>query len=107
MERSKAESFTAYLEAVQRSERAARAVPTTSGGGTALTLLAALAVDGQGVMLLSDLQEASGMTFLDFSQALKRLVDAGYLTVKGEPGRESVVVTKLGAEVADLARPVQ
>ncbi|MBZ5617834.1 MAG: DUF4364 family protein [Acidobacteriia bacterium] len=104
MERSKAESFTAYLEAKQKSERVTRAAPR-SGGGTALTVLAALASDGQGVMLLSDLQQASGMSFLDFSQALKRLVDTGYLTVKGEPGHESVLITKLGEEVAELARP--
>jgi DNA-binding HxlR family transcriptional regulator len=104
MAQSKAESFTAYLEAKQRSERGARVAPQ-SGGWTALDVLAALALDGQGVMLLSDLHQASGMSFLDFSQALKRLVDTGYVTVKGEPGRESVLLTKLGAEVAELARP--
>jgi predicted transcriptional regulator len=104
MERSKAESFTAYLEAKQKSEREPRVAPQP-GGGTALTVLAILALDGQGVMLVSDLQQASGMSFLDFSNALKRLVDTGYLTVKGEPGHESVLLTKLGAEVAELARP--
>ncbi len=104
MGQSKAESFTAYLEAKQRSERDSRLAPKP-GSGTALDVLTALALDGQGVMLLSDLHQASGMSFLDFSQALKRLVDTGYATVKGEPGRESVLLTKLGAEVADLARP--
>jgi DNA-binding HxlR family transcriptional regulator len=103
MGQSKAESFTAYLEAKRRSERE-RLAPKP-GGGTALTVLGALALDGQGVMLLSDLHQASGMSFLDFSQALKRLVDTGYVTVQGEPGRESVLLTKLGAEVAELARP--
>ena len=104
MERSKAESFTAYLEAGRKSEREARVAPAQSGGN-ALTLLAALALDGRGVMLLSDLQQASGMSFFQFSEAVKRLVETGYLTVKGDPGSESAVITKLGAEVAELVRP--
>ena len=45
------------------------------------------------------------MRFTDFSQALQRLTDSGYLTLTGEPGREVAQLSKLGAEVAALARP--
>ena len=56
-------------------------------------------------MPLAELQEACGMNFLDFSQSLKRLADTGYLTVNGAPGSEAAELTKLGADVAELARP--
>lgn len=105
MERSKAESFIPYLEAKQKSEREARNAPR-SGGGTAFSVLVALAEGPQGAMALSDLQQASGLSFFEFTESLKRLMGTGYLTVAGEPGRETASLTKLGAEVADLARPV-
>ena len=101
MERSKAESFTAYLEARQK-ERAAPPVPAS--GGTSLGLLAALAGAPQWAMALAELQQASGMNFADFSQSIKRLEDTGYLTVGGQPGSETAQLTKLGSQVADLAR---
>jgi DNA-binding IclR family transcriptional regulator len=101
MERSKAESITAYLEARQQ-QRAAPAAPPSSG--TSLSLLAALAGAPHETMTLAELQQASGMHFADFSQSIKRLVDTGYLTVGGQPGSEAAQLTKLGSEVADLAR---
>jgi hypothetical protein len=66
MERSKAESITAYLEARQQ-QRAAPAPPASSG--TSLSLLAALAGAPQGAMALAELQQASGMNLGDFLQA--------------------------------------
>src|ERR1017187_10344265 len=104
MERSKAESFTAYLEAGQRSEREARNAPRLTGG-TAFSVLVALSANPHGVMALSDLQRASDITFFEFSECLKRLMGVGYLTIDGSPGRETACISKLGAEVADLARP--
>ena len=101
MERSKADSFTAYLEARQK-ERAAPAAPASSG--TSLSLLAALAGAPQGTMTLAELQQASGMNFADFSQSIKRLEDTGYLTIGGQPGSETAQLPKLGSQVADLAR---
>jgi len=101
MERSKADSFTAYLEARQK-ERAAPTPPTSSG--TSLGLLAALAGAPRGTMALTELQQASGMGFGDFSQSLQRLADTGYLTVSGQPGSETAQLTKLGSDVAELAR---
>jgi|SRR5271157_4072398 len=101
MERSKAESITAYLEARQK-ERAAPAAPASSG--TSLSLLAVLAGAPQGAMALAELHQASGMNFGDFYQAVKRLADSGFLTVSGQFGSETAQLTKLGSEVADLAR---
>jgi hypothetical protein len=101
MERSKAESFTAYLEARQK-ERAAPTAPAS--GGTSLSLLETLAALPQVAMPLDLLQAASEMSFGEFSQAIKRLVDTGYLTISGQPGSETAQLTKLGSQVADLAR---
>ncbi len=103
MERSKAESFTAYLEYKQRqdAQRAPRA-----GGGTSLAILGSLAEARDRRMGLTDLQAASGMSFADFAESIKRLQESGYLTVSGEPGRETAELTRLGADVAELARPL-
>jgi len=101
MERSKAESFTAYLEARQK-ERAAPPVPAT--GGTSFGLLAALASaaamgHGAGRVAAGQRHELCGL-----SQSIKRLEDTGYLTIGGQPGSETAQLTKLGSQVADLAR---
>jgi hypothetical protein len=100
----KSDALLYYLEASEKM-RKARSGATPAAGGTALSVLTALAADPQGVMALTDLQKASGMGFLEFSEALKRLVGTGYLTVSGQPGSETAQLTKLGVEVADLARP--
>jgi DNA-binding IclR family transcriptional regulator len=103
MERSKADSFTAYLQEKQRLEKAERPAPVA--GGTALSLLGALAEASERRMALAELQTASGMTFADFAEALKRLQASGYVTVSGAPGGETAELTRLGEDVAELARP--
>jgi hypothetical protein len=103
MAQSKAESFTAYLEAKQQRKRAEP--PQQTGGGTALSILAVLAGSGRDATPLPDLQAASGMSFTDFAEAVKRLQDSGYLTIAGAPGSETAQLTKLGQDVAALARP--
>jgi hypothetical protein len=97
-------SFIPYLEAKQKRERAERNAPRGTGG-TAFSVLVALAADPEGVMALSDLQPASRMSIFEFAESLKRLAASGYLTIDGEPGNETAQLTKLGIEVADLARP--
>jgi hypothetical protein len=79
MERSKAESLTAYLEEKQRMDRSER---------TALSIRGTLAKAPGGRMALVALQAASGMSFLAFAEALRRLQASGYFTVNGAPGRE-------------------
>jgi DNA-binding IclR family transcriptional regulator len=97
-------SFIPYLEAKQKRERAERNAPRVTGG-TAFSVLVALASDPEGVMSLGDLQQASGMSIFEFTESLKRLMASGYLNIDGEPGSETARLTKLGSEVADLARP--
>jgi len=99
---SKADSFSAYLEAKQRARQMGQpeAAPT---GGTALSILAVLGKAPQLSMSLSDLQQASGMNFLAFSQACQRLQESGYITIAGEPSQEKATLTKLGLDVASLA----
>jgi hypothetical protein len=101
VERSKADSFTAYLEAKQRL-KATNAAPSPSGS-TPLSLLFTLAGAPQAEMKLADLQAASGMPFDAFAGAVKNLGDLGYLTVAGPPGSEVVTLTNLGREVSRLA----
>jgi hypothetical protein len=105
MERSKADSFTAYLQEKQRLERA-DAPATQASGGTALSVLGALAAAPAERMALVELQAASGMTFGDFAEAIKRLQASGYMTVSGGPGSETAELTRLGEDVAKLSRPV-
>jgi hypothetical protein len=104
MERSKADSFSAYLEAKQqqKSRGLRSAMPATAG--TPFTVLTVLAGAPQQSRALAELQPATGMTFVDFSQAIKRLQDLAFITVAGDPGHEIVQLTKLGADVAQLAR---
>jgi DNA-binding IclR family transcriptional regulator len=102
MERSKADSFSAYLQEKQRLEKATRSA--SAAGGTALALLGALAEASDRRMTLAELQAASGMTFGGFAEALKRLQASGYLTVSGAPGKETAELTRLGEDVAELAR---
>ncbi|MBK5291091.1 MAG: hypothetical protein JJE04_05255 [Acidobacteriia bacterium] len=102
MERSKADSFTAFMKEKQRlkSMREPR-----QQGNTPLTLLNVLADAPQKQMPVQDLQAASGMSFTGFSEALKALQESGYLALSGPPGGESAVLTPLGVDVAGLARP--
>lgn len=99
MERAKADSFTAYLEAKQRLKPMA----PVATGSTPLSLLIKLAEAGE--MPLAELQGASGMPFEEFAAALKNLGDSGYLTLTGAPGHEVAKLTALGEDVSRLARP--
>lgn len=99
MERAKADSFTAYLEAKQRLKPSGPAAP----GTTPLSVLFKLAEAGQ--MPLADLQTTSGMPFGAFAAAVADLSNSGYLTVSGEPGHEVAKITPLGENVWRLARP--
>jgi hypothetical protein len=103
VERSKADSFTAYLEAKQRLK--ATAAAASEAGSTPLSLLSTLAEVPRAEMKLAELQAASTMPFTEFAGAVKNLTDLGYLEVAGPPGNEMVTLTKLGREVSHLAHP--
>lgn len=103
MERSKADSFTAFLQEKERL-RVSRQ-PQQKSGPTALSLLQVLAEAPDRQMPIKDVQAASGMSFTEFADALKMLQDSRYLTLSGPPGGESAVLTPLGVDVAALARP--
>jgi hypothetical protein len=103
MEQSKAESFTAYLQAKLSRQKTEETAPVA--GGTAFSVLAVLARNAGLPMVLPDLQAASGMSFTGFAEAIKKLEDSGYITLTGAPGSESAELTALGSDVAALARP--
>lgn len=100
MAQSKAESFSAYLQAWERDKAKPPIV-----SGTPMSLLTALAGAGSGQMAVSDLMTASGMGITGFAEALKNLQNSGYLTVTGPPNAEVAKLTSLGADVARLTRP--
>jgi predicted transcriptional regulator len=104
MQRPKADSFTTFLEAQERLKSAAgSAAPVT--GVAPLTVLFKLAEAPKAQMPVTELMAASGMAFADFAEALKNLKESGYLTLSGPPSNETAALTKLGEDVARLARP--
>jgi len=102
MERSKADSFTAFLKEKQRLKSMRQ---PQQQGATPLSILNVLADAPRQQMPVQDLQAASGMSFTGFAEALKALQESGYLALSGPPGGESAVLTPLGVDVAGLARP--
>jgi DNA-binding IclR family transcriptional regulator len=99
MQPSKADSFSAFLEAKQRSKSSA--APSV---GTALGLLNTLANADQQQMAVNDMMAGSGMALTDFADALKTLKDSGYLTLSGTAGAETAKLTGLGQDVTRLSR---
>ena len=112
MERPKAASFTAFLEAKQRLKSGdARPSPASTPGASTgpstppLALLSFLAEAPEHQMPLTELMTASGMPFPDFADALKNLGDLGYLELEGPPGAEVATLTPLGLQVSVLVHP--
>jgi hypothetical protein len=101
MGQSGTNSFTTYLQEMQRWEKEKQAAPVAPG--TAFSILALLAGNGP-PMPLTDLQTASAMDFTSFADSIKRLQELRYITLSGSPPRESAQLTEFGAEVAALAR---
>jgi hypothetical protein len=91
---SKADSFSAFLEAKQKSRSSA-----PNSAGTSLSLLSALAGAQQNTLGLTELMTASGMGFTEFADALKNLKDSGYLALSGPPNAEMATLTPLGEGV--------
>jgi predicted transcriptional regulator len=103
VQRAKADSFTTFLEAQERLKSSAPPAPPVTGI-TPLMLLFKLAEVPELQMPVTELMAASGMSFTDFAEALKNLKDSGYLTLSGPPSNEIATLTKLGEDVARLAR---
>jgi hypothetical protein len=89
-------TFLPYLEAA-RKEKSARPGP--------LTLLEILSGQPQQALPLFDLQTRSGMEPSPYGESLKRLRDAGCITIEGKVLDETVRLTGSGVELARLARP--
>jgi hypothetical protein len=101
MAQSKAESFSAYLQAWEREKAKAPAMAS----GAPLAVLTVLAGTDQEQMAVQDLMTASGMGIAGFADALKNLERLGYLTVSGQPSAEIAKLTQLGKDVARLTHP--
>jgi DNA-binding MarR family transcriptional regulator len=97
-QQSKAESFSAYLGAWEKSKSSA-----ADASGSRLALLQVLAAADQKQMAVNDLLTASGMGITDFAENLKNLEQSGYLTRSGSASAEIVKLTPLGEDVSRLA----
>lgn len=96
---SKADSFSAFLEARQKIRASA---PATSG--TPFSLLFELAKADQKQMSIAQLMAASTMPFTEFADALKNLKESGYLALTGTGSAEVATLTTQGEQVVNLAR---
>lgn len=107
--KSKPGSFLPFLEYANRDK--GRGLQE-SAGATArrepvspLTLLEILASQSLRSLPLFDLQAQSGLEPARYGEALKSLLNAGYISITGEVPEQLVILTSGGAAVAQLARP--
>lgn len=91
-------TFLPYMEAEnKRDEQRTKASP--------LTLLEILARQSRQSLPMFDLQAQSGMEPARYGEALKSLLNAGYIMVEGEVPEQAVRLTERGSEVVRLAKP--
>ena len=106
MERPKAGSFSTFLEEGQRLKSNANSM-NAAPEPAPLTLVFKLAAVVNGQMKTSELKVASRMSVSGFADALKSLAESGYITISGPQNEEVAILTKMGEDVARLARPSQ
>ena len=102
MPSSKPGDFTAYLEYMKRSREEPNQPPSPV---TPITLLEILARQPQREMAMVDLEKLSEMDPPRFRNALRSLIDPGYVELSGTTLEAVVKLTDKGADAARLARP--
>jgi hypothetical protein len=70
-----------------------------------LSLLEILAGRSERSLPMFDLQAQSGMQAARYGEALKSLLDAGYIAIEGEAPEQTIRLTESGGKVVQLARP--
>jgi len=100
MDKPRAGSFTAFLEADLKRQRKERG----AGGAGAIGLLGLLLQRDDRELPLSEFMSQSGMGFVDFSEALKSLQAAGMISLGTAAGQEVATLTSKGEEVALLSK---
>lgn len=86
-------------------QRKEKPQPSAATAASPLTLLEILARQASPALPVTALETLSGMDAARCREALKTLLDAGYISIEG-PALEAVVrLNDKGAEVARLARP--
>ena len=102
MTESKAGTFNAYLEYAQRGGSGTPSAPSApSVPASLLGLLNKEFPAAQGAPM-GDLAERSGMSASGFRDALKKLVDAGFIEISGQSLSEVVTLTAKGLDTAAL-----
>ena len=90
-------TFLPYMEADKKYAKPTKASP--------LTLLEVLSRQTQRSLPMFDLQAQSGMEPARYGEALKSLLDGGYITIEGRALEEVLRLTVRGVELVRLARP--
>jgi len=101
MDKPRAGSFSAFLEADLKRQRKERGA---SGAGP-IGLLGVLLQRDDRELPVSELMSRSGMGILEFSDALKSLTAAGMISLGGGAGDQEVAaLTPKGVEVAQVSK---
>ena len=93
-------TFRPFMEAARREglyEQPAKVSP--------LTLLEILARQDKQSLPMFDLQTQSGMEPSRYGEALKSLLNAGYIAIEGEAPEQVIRLTDSGAQVVRIAQP--
>jgi len=98
--KSKPGSFLPFLEASQREAPSKQSAPVSP-----LTLLEILSRQSQRSLPMFDLQKLGDVDPSRYAEALKSLLDAGFITIAGSAPEQVVILTDGGARVVQLARP--
>ncbi len=98
--KSRPGTFLPFMEASERDKFSLQPAPASP-----LTLLEILARQSQRSLPIFDLQTLSAMQPARYAEALKSLLNAGYIAIVGEAPEQIIRLTSNGAEVATLAKP--
>ena len=93
-------TFLPFLESSQREAASKQSAP-----GSPLTLLEILSRQSQRSLPMFDLQKLGDLDPTRYADALKSLLDAGFITIAGSAPEQMVTLTDGGAKVVQLARP--
>jgi hypothetical protein len=90
------DSFRTFLETLRAPDSRQRATaPPATQSLVAIKVLALLVI---GVRPLTQLQAQSGLNFVEFGDALRRLQGQGFVVIEGQPGAEQARLTLSGEQ---------
>ena len=92
-------NFSAFLDYMNKPDDE----PAPAASASPPRILRVLASTNTRQMAETDLRRACGMNLADFARAVDSFKSANLISVSGPPGDEVVVLTDIGAKVAQVA----